>query len=496
MTLVNEEDLTPVEEPGIILTGEFKKALKLFNETTNSYLVTGVAGSGKTVLINRFKMGTEKTVASLAPTGAAALHSNSATIHSFCGFGWGVIEPHNIKVYERHVPLAKMLDTIIIDEISMVRADLFQGLHVWLQKHRESNAPFGGAQIIMVGDLYQLAPVVTKDLLYYFGTHFKSPYFFSAPVVEQMDLGYIELSHVFRQNEPKFIKALNGIRNGRADFADLQLLNERVFPEPSRAMFLSSLNKHVTRINNRELAKIKEKEFTFEAQTFGNFNTKDAPAPYRLILKKGARITTLVNKPGAFVNGSVGTIIHLDQFTIKVRIKGLEFILKKHEWDIIKYSYVNGVLQQEKMGSFRQYPIMLGFARSIHKSQGTTYNEPVYANFHGWYLPGLVYVALSRVTKYDNLYLAAPLLPMHLKTNKLIQKFLDEQHNLVKGENERKAKESNEEVSISDGDVSQQTAGSFEFDFPAGYLPENEKESGDDTRDQETTSNDTNVETL
>lgn len=419
----------------IELTPEFKNVINLFEQTRENYFLSGKAGSGKTTLINHWVATTTKKVIKLAPTGAAALQCNGQTIHSFFRFPFGFLEPERIKFIPRVAEVLDGVDTIILDEVSMIRADIMEGIDAALQKNTGNYSPYGGKQIIAVGDLYQLSPIVSKGEKEYFNAIYRSPYFFSARVYEQFPFKFLELSQVFRQKDPTFLTALNKIRDASADFNDLRPINNRVLIAPGNPMYLSSVNRRVDAINITRLAAIEGDMFCSEASINGDFSQKLYPAPKELRLKVGAKITTLINDSlGAFVNGSQLFVEEVDPDRGFIYAKGSNnetVIIEKVDWEIFDYEYDGEQLIRNVLGSFRQYPCMLGFARSIHKSQGTTYKEPIMINFENWFTAGMVYVALSRATDLENVFLSQRLVPMNLIVDPHIKQFYDTQDNIL-----------------------------------------------------------------
>jgi ATP-dependent DNA helicase PIF1 len=421
----------------ITLTEEFKSALYLLECSNNSYYLDGEAGSGKTTLINHWTSISNKRIVKLAPTGAAAVQCGGQTIHSFFRFTLGIISPDKIRFKQPVAEILDCTDTIILDEASMIRADLMDGIDESLRIHCDMNKPFGGKQVILVGDLYQLSPVVSKDIESYFDSIYKTPFFFSANCYKDANVEYMKLTHVFRQSDQEYIRVLNKIRNGTASGMDLMMVNDR-FKTPNleeKYMYISSVNRKVDKINEMKLAQINGDPIIFNAEVFGEFSKKLYPAPENLAIKIGARVTTLVNDfSSGYVNGSMGEITGFsDNITseedeyplIKVKLdNGIHINVPRVEWKVFTYTYENGTLEKTTLGTFTQYPIALGFARSIHKSQGSTYREKIVINFEGWFPPGLVYVALSRATELSNIYLSQPIYPRNIAVNPRISQFL------------------------------------------------------------------------
>ena len=289
--------------------------------------------------------------------------------------------------------------------------------------------------MLLVGDLGQLSPVVSQDLAEYYAT-FDSPYFFSSFSYMEGNFEKVQLKKVFRQSDKDFLNILNNIREGKLPPDEAALLNSRIQVAPPDAMSLRSTNKVVDAINATKLEKINNPYHTFRASILGNFNPTLYPVRETLSIKEGARIAYCANCDGT-VNGAMGTVVEIgpdesgifkDDIIIRVQMDGKRYaqIVERYTWSIYKYKLVEGKVKSESLGKFKQYPIALGFARSIHKSQGATYNSPVSVSFGGWGLPGLVYVALSRVTSLENLFLGDVITERLIPVNPHVKRFLND----------------------------------------------------------------------
>ena len=404
--------------PGQILelSNAFKHALDLMEKTSKNIFITGKAGTGKSTLLQLFRNSTRKKIVVLAPTGVAALNVRGQTIHSFFGFPAKPIEPHEIKK-RRNNKLYKALDTIIIDEISMVRADLFDNIDVFLRKNREINQPFGGVQVIVFGDMFQLPPVIASEVeSLKFQSFYETPYFFSANTFQVgFTMEYFELTKVYRQEGRHFLRLLEAVRLNRIDEDDLADLNERYDPNFSPPFYfitLSPRNRTVDAINNRKLAQLDEVEFSYNASVKGKFDPRRFPTEHILKLKKGAQVIFVRNdvEEKQYVNGTIGKIVNLTPNNIEVEVndRGNTKTIKvsKAEWEVLKYKLSeNQKIETEVVGAFKQYPLRLAWAITIHKSQGKTFDRVIIDMGGGAFEHGQTYVALSRCRSLEGIVL-------------------------------------------------------------------------------------------
>jgi ATP-dependent DNA helicase PIF1 len=413
-------------------------------ETDRSVFITGKAGTGKSTLLTYFRKITRKRLAVLAPTGVAAINVQGQTIHSFCGFKPDVSLEKVKKVSEKNkagARLYKKLEVLVIDEISMVRADLLDCLEKFLRLNGpHPRKPFGGIQMIFIGDLYQLPPVVTsaeKDL---FTLAYESPYFFSAHIFSnsKFKLEFVELEKIYRQTEEDFIFLLNAIRNRSVNAQDLENLNRRYAPDfHPRAgdyyIYLTSTNEQAFKRNQEKLACLPGKTFTAHGVKSGNFDTAALPTEKVLELKPGAQVMLLNNDPfGRWVNGSIGkTIRVLDQegsdAVIQVELDDHTPVqVSPHTWEIFQYTFDarSQKIYSEPVGSFTQYPLKLAWAITIHKSQGKTFEKVVIDIGRGTFAHGQVYVALSRCTRLSGIILSKPIQKHHILMDYRVVKFL------------------------------------------------------------------------
>lgn len=424
-----------IEKPNITPSGEFKGALDLLENTDGSIFLTGRAGTGKSTLLRYFRATTKKNIVVLAPTGVAAVNVQGQTIHSFFKFGPGITEDQVKKKYGRGTEIYKKLDAIVIDEISMVRADLFDCVERFLRLNGpDPEALFGGVQMILIGDLYQLPPVVTNEDRVIFEEHYKSPFFFDAKCLENADFDVVELIHVYRQQDKNFIEILDAIRLSVATDAQITEINKRVLEgtDSKSSDFHISLvptNAMARDINNEELSRIKKSEKMYEGVINGDFLERNIPTERQLVLKEGAQVMLLNNDPrGEWVNGDLAQILKLSSTSIRVLFEDGTFDdVARYKWDRIRFVYdeEEGKIKSEVVGSFTQFPMRLAWAVTIHKGQGKTFDRIVVDFGSGTFAPGQAYVALSRCRSLEGLVLKSPLRSEYIFTDTRIKKFMD-----------------------------------------------------------------------
>jgi ATP-dependent exoDNAse (exonuclease V) alpha subunit len=423
----------------LILSQEFKDVLNELETTQDHYFITGRAGTGKSTLLQIFRNTSRKRIAVLAPTGIAALNVRGQTLHSFFGFPPRMINKADITI-RRNRRLYKNLDTIIIDEISMVRADMLDNIDYFLQVNRNSPKPFGGVQMIFFGDLFQLPPVISTTFeKQYFRTHYSSPYFFSSHVWERptADFTKIELYKVYRQEERRFVNLLDNIRTAMMDYEDLMEMNERHVPLPEDLDYvitLTSINKVADQINQQRLSEIDERPIIYSASIAGNFDARLFPVDLHLTIKAGAQIMFVKNDPQRrFVNGSIGKVVDCRDDQIIVSVRNTEgdiqtFDLEKLEWEVLKYKIdkdnANNIAT-EVVGSYKQYPIKLAWAITIHKSQGKTFDTVIIDLGRGAFASGQTYVALSRCRTFDGIFLKQPIQPRDIMVDPVVVEFYE-----------------------------------------------------------------------
>ena len=423
------------------LNPQFKQAISQMDKSSRNLFITGKAGTGKSTLLDYFCNITSKRPVVLAPTGVAALNVKGQTIHRFFNFYIDVTpekilskdtRPRNPKIYQK-------LKTIIIDEASMLRADLLDCIDVFLRMYGpNSSKAFGGIQMIFVGDLYQLPPVVVKEEREIFRTLYTTPYFFSAKALESASLEVIELETVYRQKDAQFVGLLNKIRNNSVEQEDIEELNQRYLPSvekvPDEAftVSLTTTNAKADEINESHLNSLKGKLYRSEAQIQGDFGRDYYPTATNLRFKVGSQIMLLNNdQDGRWVNGSIGILeaVKRDEDGkdyINVRLNDSDDLVSvsPFKWEVFKFSLEGGMIISEPVGSFTQFPFRLAWAVTIHKSQGKTFDRVVIDIGRGTFASGQTYVALSRCTTFEGIQLKVPIKKQHIRTDPRIYKFL------------------------------------------------------------------------
>jgi ATP-dependent DNA helicase PIF1 len=400
--------------------------------TRQNIFVTGRAGTGKSTLLNHLSWNTSKQVVICAPTGVAALNVGGQTIHSLFLLPIGVIADHDI---DQNAPLRKLLntiDTLVIDEVSMVNADLLDAVDRSLRQARQRPLEaFGGVQLVLFGDPYQLAPVPgDADERAYFADQYRSMWFFDAKVWQETDLRIFELSTIHRQHEQEFKYMLNAVRHGQVTAEIAARLNETgARPAPTDgAITLATTNSTVNRINATELAKLPGRVLTAKAEISGEFGGRAYPADEALELKVGAQVMFLRNDSDQrWVNGSVGTVTKIAS-TVFVEVDGEEHEVQPAVWEKYKYSYstVTRQLKRDIVAEFTQFPLRLAWAVTIHKSQGKTYERAIVDLGQRSFAPGQTYVALSRISALSGLYLSRPLRPSDIIVDENVKRFMSQ----------------------------------------------------------------------
>ena len=412
---------------------EFQDALNLIQYTRQSVFLTGKAGTGKSTFLRYICEHTKKKHVVLAPTGIAAINAGGSTLHSFFKLPFYPLLPDNpdfslqrgrihefFKYTKPHRKLLEELELIIIDEISMVRADIIDAVDRILRVYsRNLREPFGGKQILLVGDVFQLEPVVKGDEREILNRFYPTPYFFSARVFNQIDLVSIELQKVYRQTDATFVGVLDHIRNNTVGATDLQLLNTRYgtqIEESEADMYitLATRRDNVDHINDKKLAELPGEPVTFSGEITGDFPESSLPTSQELVLKPGAQIIFIKNDfDRRWVNGTIGIISGFDPFEETLYVitdDGKECDVKRESWRNIRYKYNEEKKQigEEELGTFTQYPIRLAWAITIHKSQGLTFSRAVIDFTGGVFAGGQAYVALSRCTSLEGIQLKKP----------------------------------------------------------------------------------------
>ena len=420
---------------------EFVAAFEALENTGQHMYITGKAGTGKSTLLQYFRQKTSKNVAVLAPTGVAAINIKGQTIHSFFGFKPDVTPESvgDIPVRKRRRKLYQALDALIIDEVSMVRADLMDCLDVFLRLYGPHyDRPFGGIQMIFFGDLFQLPPVVGRGEEDIFKTHYPTPYFFSAKVFESLDYKIMQLRKIYRQKDEHFIRLLNAVRDDSVELHHWEALNRRFKPNDPFStedfhIVLTTTNALADKVNNQRLQSLTGHSHVYQGAVSGEFERKSLPTPENLELKTGAQVMMLNNDPEKrWVNGSLGRIVRIFEETggadvVIVELEnGTQVDVKKHTWEIYQYYFdeVNNSLGSKVMGYFTQYPLKLAWAVTIHKSQGQTFDRVVIDVGWGTFSHGQMYVALSRCTTLEGILLKQPLKQRHILMDERVLQFM------------------------------------------------------------------------
>ncbi len=380
--------------------------------------LTGRAGTGKTTMLRQFMEAAGDSAIVLAPTGVAAMNAGGQTLHSFFKFPPRLIEPQDVKRL-RTARLMKTIDTLIIDEISMVRADMLDAIDRSLKLNRANKRPFGGVRMILAGDLHQLPPVVRGDEAPILQDRYGGAYFFNAPAFKEAEFALLALKHVFRQADPRFLSLLGSLRKGRVTPADASILDSVVAKRSAvdaseTHVVLTPNNANAFRINQARLDDLPGKEKTFEATVQGKFDEKSYPTEADLELKEGARVMLIKNDPeGRWVNGSLCKVAGFSGRNVIVELDGHAYEIEPAAWE--KYQYAldpeTKKVSREVVGTFKQVPLRLAYAVTIHKAQGLTL-ENVYIDFDsGMFAHGQAYVAFSRARSLEGLEISRPLRP-------------------------------------------------------------------------------------
>ncbi|WP_235298891.1 ATP-dependent DNA helicase [Portibacter marinus] len=417
----------------LALSSEHQEALDLMEHGGDHLFVTGRAGTGKSTLLQLFAKTTSKKHVVLAPTGIAALNVGGQTIHSFFGFPPKLLMREDIQ-RRKNYRMFLNIEVIIIDEISMVRADMMDNIDWFLRVNRGTNVPFGGVRMILFGDLFQLPPVVGNKMeAQYLVERYDSPYFFSALVWRnEAHFEMIELQEVYRQDERHFINILDSIRTNEVDEYVIMDLNERhseSIEENEFIITLSSRNAIVNEINIRHLSELFDEEYTYLASVSGNFPPSSYPAELALKLKKGTQVMFVKNDPEKrFVNGTLGIVKALSHEEIIVEIVGddgmeSEIKVPKLVWEIQKYRHEENQIKSEVVGSFEQYPLKMAWAITIHKSQGKTFDNVIIDVGTGSFEYGQTYVALSRCRSLEGIQLKRKIRPRDIFVDEKIVDF-------------------------------------------------------------------------
>jgi ATP-dependent exoDNAse (exonuclease V) alpha subunit len=429
------------DSPGVELDGDFRRALSAMEGTSGNLFITGEAGTGKSTLLAYFRRTTSKNIAVLAPTGVAALNVRGQTIHSFFRFRPDITPDTVRKLNPYAARKYRSVDAIVIDEISMVRADLLDCIDQFMRLNgRDRSLPFGGAQMILLGDLYQLPPVVTEGERGIFKGHYRSPYFFDSRAFEGLRFRFIELATHYRQKDARTVELFDAIRNNSFTDAHIRELNSRYDPDfvpkdTEMYITLTTTNRLADAINGKRLAQIAGREYSYGARASGELDRKALPADERLVIKENAQVMMLNNDPERrWVNGSIGRVVCVsqqegeDDIIIVGFADGTQACVTPYAWKLFKFSYdtAAGRLKSEPMGGFVQYPLTLAWAVTIHKSQGKTFDRVIIDLGEGTFAHGQLYVALSRCRTLGGIVLRKRIERRHVFVDQRIVDFLAE----------------------------------------------------------------------
>lgn len=411
---------------------ELKQALQLIQFSNRSVFLTGKAGTGKSTFLRYIASNTKKKHVVLAPTGIAAINAGGSTLHSFFKLPFYPLLPNDSRYSVRNirgtlkysgekVKMLRELELIIIDEISMVRADIIDFIDKVLRVYsRNMSQPFGGKQLLLVGDVYQLEPVVREDDRQLLQPYYPSPFFFDARVFREQNVVSIELTKVYRQNDPVFIKILDNIRTSTASLGDISLLNQRVNApiaeeDGSLSITLSTTRDTVDWINDNHLSQLPGEAYSYVGCVTGDFPESMLPTPIQLDIKVGAQVIFIKNDiDHRWVNGTLGVVIGLDEDGGRIYVRnedGKEFDVERERWTNVRYTFneLEKRIEEEEIGAYVQFPLRLAWAITVHKSQGLTFRNVKIDLGHGVFAGGQTYVALSRCTSLQGIQLQQPI---------------------------------------------------------------------------------------
>lgn len=434
----------------IITNQIFELAVDVICNTSRSVFLTGKAGTGKTTLLRYISENCNKNVIVTAPTGIAAINAGGVTLHSLLQLPFEAFIPdyegkkkldYHFKLRKSKIRMLQELELLIIDEVSMLRADILDAADYMLRRYRNNAKPFGGVQMLFIGDLFQLPPVVQSCEWELLKQYYLSPFFFHAGALKELQLLHIELKSVYRQSDKLFIDILNRIRDNKVTASDFSLLNNCYNPsfkpnEKGDYIILCTHNYQADRINERELHNLTGELYSFKGTVNGDFSENTLPADFDLKLKTGAQIMFIKNDSGEkrrYYNGKLATVAGLDKNSICVRFKdGSLLKLEPEVWRNISYKLneESGDIEEKELGSYTQYPIRLAWAITIHKSQGLTF-ERVIIDAGQAFAPGQVYVALSRCVSLEGIVLYSRLTQQAVNTDKFAREFSLKEHSVA-----------------------------------------------------------------
>lgn len=435
---------------------EIEKAWRIVNHTNKSLFLTGKAGTGKTTFLKKICKDCPKRIVVAAPTGVAAINATGVTLHSLFQLPFAPFIPgtpfskfETKKFSKNKIKLIRAIDILIIDEISMVRADVLDAIDVVLRRFRNRNVPFGGVQLLMIGDLQQLSPVATNDVWQILRNYYDTPYFFSSKALAEIHFTTVELQEIYRQTDPKFLEILNQVRANQLTPNSLNELNKRHIPyfkpaQGERYVHLTTHNYQAQNINQHELDAIEQPEYSYKAKIKGEFPENIYPTEHELILKLGAQVMFVKNdlsRDKKFYNGMIGEIVEIDNNSFKVRSAENDEIIdvEPMTWTNARYVFdeEEQEIKEKELGTFTQFPIKTAWAITIHKSQGLTFSHAI-IEAQDSFAHGQVYVALSRCKTLEGMVLSTPLQYRSIITDKQVAHFNQRASSLAPNEVELK----------------------------------------------------------
>jgi hypothetical protein len=438
----------------------FELALQFANFTGRHFFLTGKAGTGKTTFLQYLRKHSRKKMAVVAPTGVAAINAGGMTIHSFFQLPFGPFIPapaqgwggpagiannkhsllKNLRLNSNRRQLIQELELVVIDEVSMVRADMLDAIDLVLRHvRRKQHLPFGGVQMIYIGDLFQLPPVASREEWSILAEYYSSPFFFDALVIKEANPLFLELTHIYRQRDEHFIALLEKIRNNNPSAADLDLLHQHYEPgfipaKEENYITLTTHNYKADAINKRALDELPGRPASFKAKVDGEFAERAYPADFELVLKIGAQVMFIKNDKGEsrrYYNGKIGVISRMSDTEVYVEFPGEpeEVLVEKEQWKNIRYAFNKEQQQvdEEELGTYEQFPLRLAWAITIHKSQGLTFDKAVIDAGES-FAAGQVYVALSRLRSMEGLVLQSRIRASSIHTDDKVLAFSNRQH--------------------------------------------------------------------
>ncbi|MES2617327.1 MAG: helix-turn-helix domain-containing protein [Bacteroidota bacterium] len=431
---------------------QLKLATDYVEYTDRNIFLTGKAGTGKTTFLHNLRKSSPKRMAVVAPTGVAAINAGGVTIHSFFQLAFGPYVPEHLlpgklnfnpgarqertqkKFNREKIQLIQSLDLLVIDEISMVRADVLDAIDEVLRRYRQHHKPFGGVQLLMIGDLHQLSPVIKDDEWKLLADHYETGYFFSSLALQQSTPVCIELKHIYRQSDEYFIKILNSIRDNNIDHHLLKELNERYLPDFKPAdddgyITLTTHNNSAQQINSKKLQELTNTSYMFNADIKNEFPPYAYPTEQQLELKVNAQVMFVKNdssKDKLYFNGKIGRITNISEGVVYVKCESdyMEIAVRQEEWKNIRYALnsTSKEIDEEVIGTFKQYPLKLAWAITIHKSQGLTFEKAI-IDANAAFAHGQVYVALSRCKTFEGMVLSSPIGLQSIRTDRKVAEF-------------------------------------------------------------------------